>query len=102
MIAADRLFEIMDLEIEKQENRITLTEPLNGNIRFVMVNFRYGSRVTVLEDFNLDIPIGKVTAIVGESGSGKSTLIALLQNLYPLQSGQVYLGEYDLRSIKKE
>ena len=102
MIAADRLFEIMDLEIEKQENRITLTEPLNGNIRFVMVNFRYGSRVTVLEDFNLDIPIGKVTAIVGESGSGKSTLIALLQNLYPLQSGQVYLGEYDLRSIKNE
>jgi ATP-binding cassette subfamily B protein len=41
-----------------------------------------------------------VTAIVGESGSGKSTLMALLQNMYPLQSGQVYMGEYDLQYIK--
>lgn len=102
MIAADRLFEIMDLEVEEQENRILLTPEQTGDIRFVKVNFRYGSRVTVFEDLNLEIPKGKVTAIVGESGSGKSTLMALLQNLYPLQSGHVYIGEYDLRNIRNE
>jgi ATP-binding cassette subfamily B protein len=39
---------------------------------------------------------------VGESGSGKSTLMALLQNLYPLQSGHVYIGEYNLQYIKND
>ena len=102
MIAADRLFEIMDLEREKDENQVELTEEMMGNIRFKDVNFRYGSRVTVFENFNLEIPCGKITAIVGESGSGKSTLMALLQNLYPLQAGHVYIGEYDLQYIKND
>lgn len=102
MIAADRLFEIMDLEREKDENQVELTKEMMGNIRFKDVNFRYGSRVTVFENFDLEIPCGKITAIVGESGSGKSTLMALLQNLYPLQGGHVYIGEYDLQYIKND
>jgi ATP-binding cassette subfamily B protein len=102
IIAADRLFEIMDLEREKEENQIDLEKENLGDIRFKGVNFRYGSRVTVFENFSLEIPKGKVTAIVGESGSGKSTLMALLQNLYPLQSGHVYIGDYDLQYIKND
>jgi ABC-type bacteriocin transporter len=102
MIAADRLFEVMDLEREKDENQINLEKENLGDIRFKDVNFRYGSRVTVFENFNLEIPHSKVTAIVGESGSGKSTLMALLQNLYPLQSGHVYIGEYNLQYIKND
>jgi ATP-binding cassette subfamily B protein len=102
MIAADRLFEIMDLEREREENQIELTKESIGDIQFKEVNFRYGSRVTVFENFNLQIQSGTVTAIVGESGSGKSTLMALLQNLYPLQAGRVSIGEYDLQYIKKD
>jgi ABC-type multidrug transport system fused ATPase/permease subunit len=102
MIAADRLFEIMDLEREKEENQIELTKDAIGDIQFKEVYFRYGSRVTVFENFSLHIPSGSVTAIVGESGSGKSTLMALLQNLYPLQAGRVYIGEYDLQYIKND
>ena len=100
MIAADRLFEIMDLERESAENKVTLTREMVGDIEFKNVAFRYGSRVTVFNDFNLTIPKGKVTALVGESGSGKSTLINILQNLYPILSGSIRLGEYDLKYIE--
>lgn len=100
LIAADRLFEIMDLEREEGENKIELTPEKIGNISFKNVNFRYGTRVEVFNDFSLDIEKGKITAIVGESGSGKSTLISLLQNLYPLQSGSISIGEYDLKYIE--
>jgi ATP-binding cassette, subfamily C, bacteriocin exporter len=102
VIAADRLFEIMDLEREKDENKVKLTPELIGDIHFKNVNFRYGSRVTVFQNLNVQFPKGKVTAIVGESGSGKSTLMAMLQNLYPLQSGSVSIGDYDLKYIENE
>jgi ATP-binding cassette subfamily B protein len=102
VIAADRLFEIMDLEREKDENKVKLTPELIGDIQFKHVNFRYGSRVTVFQNLTVQFPKGKVTAIVGESGSGKSTLMAMLQNLYPLQSGSVSIGDYDLKYIENE
>lgn len=99
VIAADRLFEIMDLERESDENQIELSPDKIGDIRFENVSFRYGTRVAVFDDLNLIIPKGKFTAIVGESGSGKSTLMSILQNIYPIQSGNVRIGEYDLKYI---
>ncbi|MGB5227226.1 MAG: peptidase domain-containing ABC transporter [Eudoraea sp.] len=97
LIAADRLFEIMDLEIEETENKIRLKKTNLGDIHFKNVVFRYGTRVEVFKKLNLIIPMGKITAIVGESGSGKSTLISLLQNLYPIQKGTITIGEIDLK-----
>lgn len=99
VIAADRLFEIMDLEREKDENQIDLSPDKIGDIRFENVSFRYGTRVAVFDNLNLIIPKGKFTAIVGESGSGKSTLMSILQNIYPIQGGNVRIGEYDLKYI---
>lgn len=99
LIAADRLFEIMDLEREKDttENKIELNLQNLGNIRFKELFFRYGTRVTVFKNLDLEIPIGKMTAIVGESGSGKSTLMALLHNIYPLASGNIFIGEHPIK-----
>ncbi len=91
MIAADRLFEIMDLEREETVNKLELNHSLIGNIIFEDVTFRYGSRMQVFNKFNLQISKGETTAIVGESGSGKTTLIALLQNLYPIKEGKIYI-----------
>ncbi len=102
LIAADRLFEIMDLEREDNDNKVTLTPDKIGNIHFKNVHFRYGTRVEVFKGFNLDMEKGKITAIVGESGSGKSTLISLLQNLYPLQQGHISIGNYDLQYITND
>jgi ATP-binding cassette subfamily B protein len=99
MIAADRLFEIMDLERESQENKTPLTDDMIGDITFKDVHFRYGTRVNVFEGLNLQIPNGKVTAVVGESGSGKTTLLSLLQNIYPLQSGNILIGDFDIRYL---
>lgn len=102
MIAADRLFEIMDLEQEEQKDKIKLTKDKVGDISFKNVAFRYGTRVEVFNDFNLTMQKGKITAIVGESGSGKSTLISLLQNMYPIQKGQINIGDVDLKYIQNE
>lgn len=101
LIAADRLFEIMDLKREEEAQKITLVKENLGDIRFVNVDFRYGSRVSVFKDFNLQIPEGKITAIIGESGSGKSTLMSLLQNIYPIQQGKISIGNQDLKFIER-
>ncbi|SEA23814.1 peptidase domain-containing ABC transporter [Pedobacter hartonius] len=101
-IAADRLFEIMDLERETTENRADLTVDMLGDILFKNVGFRYGTRVTVFEDFSLRVPRGRITAIVGESGSGKTTLLSLLQNIYSLQSGSIQIGDYDIKYITND
>ena len=102
LIAADRLFEIIDLEQEEEKNTLKLEAEMVGDIRFENVYFRYGSRTQVFQGLNLNIPKGKITAVMGESGSGKTTLLSLLQNLYPLQSGNIYIGEYDLKHLQKD
>jgi ATP-binding cassette, subfamily C, bacteriocin exporter len=101
-IAADRLFEIFDLETDEGSSQIELKPEMIGDIHFESVNFRYGTRAEVFSSLNLTIRKGEVTAIVGESGSGKTTLISLLQNLYPLQSGSIRIGQYDLRHFTNQ
>lgn len=99
LIAADRLFEIMDLEREKTENKIEIQRENIGDIKFENVSFRYGSRIDVFKKFNATFKKNETTAIVGESGSGKTTLISLLQNLYPIKEGKIYIGDYDSQFI---
>jgi ATP-binding cassette subfamily B protein len=99
LVAADRLFEIMDLEREAPGDSMELTADLAGDIELEHVAFRYGTREPVFTDLTLTIPRGRVTAIVGESGSGKSTLLALLQGLYRLGAGRIRIGGYDIRYV---
>lgn len=99
LIAADRLFEIMDLEREEVNEKITLTTKMLGNIVFKNVSFSYGTRIDVFENFDITFQKGKVSAVVGESGSGKSTLASLLQNLYPIKSGCISIGENDIKYL---
>ena len=101
-IASDRLFEIFDLEIEDEANKIEFKPEMVNDIYFENVKFRYGTRVDVFDSLNLTIKKGDITAIVGESGSGKTTLISLLQNLYPLQAGHIRIGRYDLRHLTNQ
>lgn len=101
-IAADRLFEIMDLEQEPVENRAELIPDMVGDIHFKDVHFRYGTRVNVFEGLSLEMKKGEITAIVGESGSGKTTLLSLMQNIYPLLSGSIFIGDYDIKYITNE
>lgn len=104
-IAADRLFELLDLDNEQsnvEEEQIILTAEKIGNIQLQNISFRYGSRVDVFNNLKLEIPKGKLTAIVGESGSGKSTIAALIQKIYPIQEGQILIGDININYITKK
>ncbi len=102
LIATDRLFEIMDLEMEKDQGSIELTRERVGDIRFEHVSFKHAGRTATLQDITLTIPAGKITVLVGESGCGKSTLFALLQRLYLPSEGRVFLGEHDIQYYRLE
>jgi ATP-binding cassette subfamily B protein len=103
LIAADRLFQIMDLEREEDDSQKIRLEPdMIGDIRFENIGFRYGSRKQVFESLSLTIKKGEMTAIVGESGSGKTTLVSLLQGLYPIQSGSIHFGKYNITQVGNE
>jgi ATP-binding cassette subfamily B protein len=102
-IAADRLFEIMDLERDDElEQTIELKPDLLGSIVFRGVWFSYGTRTDVFEDFNLELKQGQLTAIIGESGSGKSTIAALIQGIYPLNKGLISIGDINIRYASAE
>jgi ATP-binding cassette subfamily B protein len=102
LIAADRLFEIMDLEQETNSNLMEIPRDRIGDIEFHNVNFSYGTRTDVFSHFSFCIKKGEITAVVGESGSGKTTLVALIQKLYPLNGGSISMGNYNLAHISTE
>ena len=76
---------------------------LEGGIRIDRVRFRYpGSTRLVLEDFDLEIPAGRMVAVVGPNGAGKSTLIKLLCRFYDPEAGRVTMDGIDLRGLDVE
>lgn len=104
IVAAERLAEIFDLELEKvqDEKRKLAPASLNLPIRIENLNFRYGTRKLVLENINMTINAGEKIALVGESGSGKTTLTKLLMNFYPWEKGEIFIGDYNLKDINLE
>ena len=102
LIAADRLFEIMDLERESTENKVELKRESIGDIKFENIRFAYGTRKEVFNDFSFTIPKGQLTAVIGESGSGKTTLASLLQKLYPINSGKITINDLDINHFSYE
>lgn len=99
IIAADRLFEIMDLEREEKGEKVDIKPEMAGDVQMSHVSFRYGTRTQVFDDFSIVFKKGQFSAIVGESGSGKSTIAHLLQNLYPIAGGKIFIGEMDLQYV---
>lgn len=104
IVAAERLSEILDLELEKvqDEKRKLAPASLNLPIRIENLDFRYGTRRLVLENINMSIKAGEKIALVGESGSGKTTLSKLLMNFYPWEKGEIFIGDYNLKDINLE
>lgn len=99
LVAVDRLYQIMDLELESQDGAKARFAGVKDSIELQAVDFQYGPRRKVLEQVGLTIAAGKTTAIVGESGSGKSTLLKLLQNFYQPTSGQILVDGADLQDL---
>lgn len=99
--AVQRLTEVIDTTPENAGDGKKPFAKLLGDadIFCTNVNFHYAGRVDLLEDFTLTIPGGKVTALIGKSGCGKSTLAKLIAGLYPLQSGNIRIGLYNLEDL---
>ncbi|MEI6623337.1 MAG: ABC transporter ATP-binding protein [Actinomycetes bacterium] len=73
-----------------------------GRLEFRDVEFRYpGAEDPVLEDINLTLEPGQMTAIVGGTGAGKTTLINLLPRLYDISSGAILLDGVDIRDMRQ-
>ena len=101
LIAGDRLFEIIDLETEKMEKK-GVDRFTEGDLVFNEVHFSYGSGNPVFSGLQLRIPQNEMSAVMGESGCGKSTLLSLAQKLYPLNAGNIQIGEMDIRDISTD
>lgn len=104
LVAAERLSEILDLELEKSEQEDKKIKPksLKGNIEFKNIDFRYGTRNLILKNINMTIKKGERIALVGESGSGKTTLAKLLLNFYKCENGEILVNNYNLLDINVE
>lgn len=99
--AAQRLTEVIETpaETEKDSHKPQVTLRGDAPITCTNLNFNYAGRLTLLENFTLTMPGGKVIALIGESGCGKSTLSKLITGLYPLQSGNIRIGSYSIEDI---
>lgn len=101
-ISLERIGEIHNKE-EEEEDEAGLLQmmPESKTITLQNISFQYSGPASekVLEDINLTIPEGKVTAIVGTSGSGKTTLIKLLLKFYKPQRGEIRVGNINLNNI---
>ena len=110
-LSIERLSEVHNSEDEDSESSDHIREiPEKQDIILNDVTFAYDLTAAgkpVLKNINLHIPAGKQTAIVGMSGSGKTTLMKLLLGFYPVQSGEILLGnnnlsQYNLREWRKK
>ena len=100
--AARRILPIIDNknEIKDTQNAKELTIK-NGNIKFENINFRYeNNNDIVLNQINLDINGGKMSALVGHSGSGKSTIMNLIPRFYNAKSGDIKIDDQSIYETK--
>jgi len=100
-LSLERLGEIHDKDNEFEQGVDKAIIPNEADIQIDKLSFKYGNNALVLEDINLFIPKGKVSAIVGTSGSGKTTLLKLLLGFYKPTSGEIRLGQTNLATISK-
>ena len=100
-ISLDRMNEIHTQKNEEDENRTVEKLPEDCSVKIENLCFKYdGARPDyVLDNINLDIPQGKVTAIVGASGSGKTTLVKLLLGYYAPNEGKIDIGKENLEQF---
>ena len=107
IVAADRVFEILDTEDNVQDNGTVEASHFKGTIQLKDVRFSYIKDEEVLKGINLEVQPGETIAIVGSTGAGKSTIINLLNRFYEINSGTITIdnrniNDYTLDSLRKQ
>jgi len=106
LVAAERVFGVLDNREYIQNTGTLAPERLRGDIRFDRVGFSYDGVHPVLRSLSFELEHGQTLAIVGSTGSGKSTIINILCRMYEISSGEVYVDgqpirEYELHALRR-
>ena len=108
MVAAGRVFDIMDEGKETQEDaQGGICRDIEGNIQFDKVTFGYKKEEEILHGISFSAQQGETIAIVGATGAGKSTVIQLLSRFYKANSGKIFIdgvdcNDYNLENYRKQ
>jgi ATP-binding cassette, subfamily B, multidrug efflux pump len=107
MIAANRVFDILDTQDQIQDTGTIEAPIFDGTIEFKDVHFGYIPNEEVIKGIDLEVKAGQTIAIVGSTGAGKSTIINLLNRFYEINSGTICIDHhnienYTLDSLRKQ
>ena len=107
MIAANRVFDILDTQDQIQDTGTIEAPVFKGDIEFKGVRFGYIPDEEVIKGIDLEVKAGQTIAIVGSTGAGKSTIINLLNRFYEINSGTICIDHhnienYTLDSLRKQ
>ena len=103
LAAAERVFEIIDLEPEiKDGEQVGEMPQITGRVRFEDVGFAYEDGVPVLKDVSFDITPGETIALVGPTGAGKTTIVNLISRFYDVQTGNIMIDDSNVRDVSIE
>ena len=97
MVAANRVFEILDTKAYIADQGTQAPQSIKGSIEFKGVYFGYNPQEPVLKDINLSVETGQTIALVGATGAGKSTIINLLSRFYEIDKGGIYIDGIELK-----
>ncbi|GIP58663.1 ABC transporter ATP-binding protein [Paenibacillus woosongensis] len=100
---AERVFEVMDEEVEERDEGAAVTlQQVEGAVRFSDVSFSYEEGGDTLEGISFEAKPGEMIALVGPTGAGKTTLIQLLSRFYNPSKGVITVDGRDITSIRRE
>lgn len=100
MVAADRIFKILETESSIENKGTKSPEALEGVISFNQIHFSYVQGEEVLHGISLDIKAGETVAIVGATGAGKSTIINLLSRFYEYDTGDIMIDSISIKDFE--
>lgn len=100
MVAANRVFAILDTDAKIDDSGTLELQQINGVIDFENVRFSYLEGEEVLKGVSFSVKAGETVAIVGATGAGKSTIINLLSRFYTIDSGTISIDKQPINSIK--